>query len=246
MSQIKQISDVLKTLLKQQQLTYADVAEQLKMSEANIKRIFSNESFSLQRLESICQLMDLSLTDLFLLIERQQEKISQLTLEQEQELVHDPKLLLVAACVRDGWSFEEIITHYQIDQFAAIRLLVRLDKLKMIQLLPNNQYKLLISQDFKWQHRGPLERFISQDVMAKFLMSDFASEDSFRFYIRGSYSQNSIATIFKKLKHLTQECAELNHQDAQLPLSKRQHIGVLTAMRPWELSLFKEMRREQS
>lgn len=243
MSQISQISAVVKNLLKQHHLTYRDIADQLELSEANIKRLFASQRFSMKRLEQICQLMDLTLTDLFLLMEGQQQKISHLTLEQEQELVDDPKLLLVAACVRDGWSYGEIIEHYQIDQFEGIRLLARLDKLKMIQLLPNNQYKLLIAQDFTWQSRGPLERFISQDVMNKFLMSDFASDDSFRFYIRGSYSQNSIAHIQKKLKHLTQECAELNQQDSKLPLVNRQHIGVLMAMRPWELSMFEQMRR---
>lgn len=243
MSQINQISAILKKLLKQHHLTYRDIANKLDMSEANIKRLFASQRFSMHRLEQICQIMELTLTDLFLLIEGQQIKISHLTIEQEQQLVDDPKLLLVAACVRDGWSYTEIIEHYEIDQFEGIRLLARLDKLKMIQLLPNNQYKLLISQDFTWQSRGPLERFISQDVMNKFLMSDFASDDSFRFYIRGSYSQNSIAQIQKKLQHLTQECAELNHQDSKLPLASRQHIGVLMAMRPWELSMFEQMRR---
>ena len=42
MSQISQVSDTLKMLLKQQKLTYKDIAEKLEMSEANIKRIFAN------------------------------------------------------------------------------------------------------------------------------------------------------------------------------------------------------------
>ena len=45
---------------------------------------------------------------LCVLIEKQKDKLVQLSPEQEQELVDDVKLFLVAACVRDGWSFDEI------------------------------------------------------------------------------------------------------------------------------------------
>ena len=149
MSQLTDVCESLKALLKQQHITYKALAEQLKMSEANIKRMFSLNQFTLARLEQICTVLNISLSDLFLLVEKQKKKISQLTPEQELELVSDVKLILVAACVRDGWSFDEIITHYQIDEFACIQLLAKLDRLKMIELLPNNQYKVLIAQDFQ-------------------------------------------------------------------------------------------------
>ncbi|QDP00267.1 helix-turn-helix domain-containing protein [Thalassotalea sp. PS06] len=244
MSQIPKTMQLLKKLLKQQHLTYADIARRFSMSEANVKRFFSQQKLTMDRLEQLCQLLELSLSDFFLLVEQQEQKISQLTLEQEQELVDDPRLLLVAACVRDGWSYQEIIEQYQIEPLEAVRLMVRLDKLNMIQLLPNNHYKLLIAQDFQWINRGPLERFIANDVMNKFLMSDFQDDHAFRFYLRGSYSASSINLIKKKLQYLKQECAELNQQDSHIPPSDRQNIGVLLAMRPWELSTFRKLRRD--
>ena len=147
MSQIKQISTTLKKLLRQQNVTYKDVARHLSMSEANIKRIFSTHSFSLERLEEICAMINISLSDLFLIAEKQKDQLSQLTIEQERELVSNIKLFLVAVCVRDAWSFDEIIKHYQLTEHDCIRLLAKLDKLKMIQLLPNNEYKLLIGKN---------------------------------------------------------------------------------------------------
>ena len=65
----------------------------------------------------------------------------------------------------------------------------------------------------------------------------------FRFYLRGRYSQTSIDIIQRKLNQLTKEAAALNLEDSDLPLNKRQHIGLLMAMRPWEPSLFEDMRR---
>ncbi|GAA6183710.1 helix-turn-helix transcriptional regulator [Aliiglaciecola sp. NS0011-25] len=244
MSQIGLVSKTLKQLLKQQQVTYRDLAQKLAMSEANIKRIFSTNSFTLERLEEICDVLQISLSDLFSVAQQQTDKLSQLTVEQEKQLLADPKLLLVAVCVRDSWTYNELIEHYDIDQFECTRLLAKLDKLKIISLLPNNHYKTLIAQDFRWIPGGPLEKFMEQEVMVKFMAPKKDEIWNFRLYIRGRYSQTSIEIIQRKLNQLTKEASDLNQEDAALPLAKRQHMGILMAMRPWEPSLFENMRRK--
>ncbi|MEP1383277.1 MAG: helix-turn-helix transcriptional regulator [Paraglaciecola sp.] len=243
MSQISQINQTLKSLLRQQHITYKDIAAKLDMSEANIKRIFSTQSFTLQRLEQICDVLNMTMADLFALTQKQVQQISQLTVEQESELLADPKLLLIAVCVRDAWKFDEIVSYYDIDKLECIRLLARLDKLKIIDLLPNNHFKSLIAQDFRWIPGGPLERFMEQEVLVKFMAPKQNEQWLFRFYLRGRYSQSSIDIIQRKLNQLTKEAAALNLEDSDLPLNKRQHIGLLMAMRPWEPSLFENMRR---
>ncbi len=244
MSQIANLCDTLKQQLKARNITYKDLAQALELSEANIKRIFANQSFTLERLEQVCGVMELSLSDLFLLSSQKEPKLSQLTQEQEEELISNKKLLLIAVCARDGWSFHDIITQYSIDELECVRLLARLDKLKMLQLLPGNKFKLLIAQDFRWIPGGPLEKFMNRNVIVEFLDGDFNQENAFRFYLRGSYSDASIALLKSKLNQLTQDAALLNQQDAKLPLDKRQHIGVLLALRPWELQMFESMRRK--
>ncbi len=243
MSQITTLCDTLKQLLKARNITYKDLAQALDLSEANIKRVFSSQSFTLERLEQICGLLELSLSDLFLLNTQKEHRLTQLTQEQEEELIANKKLLLVAVCARDGWSFNDMISHYQITEHECIRLLARLDKLKMLQLLPGNKYKLLIAQDFRWIPGGPLEQFMSRDVIVEFMEGDFSQEQAFRFYMRGSYSAASAAIIKNRLNQITQEAAALNQADAKLPLDKRQHLGLLLAMRPWELKMFEAMKR---
>ena len=245
MSQIKHISETLKGLLRQHHFTYRDVADKLDMSEANIKRIFSTNSFTLQRLEQMCELIQISLSDLFSLAQKQVEQLSQLSVEQEEKLLSDPKLLLVAVCVRDGWTYNELIEYYDIDAHECVQLLAQLDKLRVIELLPNNHYRLLIAQDFRWIPGGPLEKFMEQEVMVKFMAPKQNEPWNFRFYLRGRYSQTSIDIIQRRLNQLTKEAASLNQEDADLPLNKRQHMGLLMAMRPWEPSLFENMRRQE-
>lgn len=244
MSQIALVSQTLKMLLKQNQITYKSLAEKLDMSEANVKRIFANASFTLERLAQICDLLGISLADLFSIAQQQSEKISQLNEEQEQELMANPRLLLVAICVRDGWKFTEIITYYNINEHECIQLLAKLDRLRIIDLLPNNHYRSLIAQDFRWIPGGELEKFMQQEVMVKFMAPKQNEPWTFRFYLRGRYSQTSIDIIQRKLNQVTQDAAQLNLEDQALPLDKRQHMGMLLAMRPWEPSLFENMRRK--
>lgn len=244
MSQISLVYDTLKQCLREQRITYRQLANSLNVSEASVKRNFSLQAFSLDKLEQICESLQLSLSDLFQLSQAKQEKISQLSEEQELTLLENPKLLLAAVCVRDGWGFEELITHYDIEEVEGIKLMTTLDKLKLIELLPNNRYKLLIAQDFRWIPGGPLAKFMENEVMVKFMAPKKNEPWMFRSYLRGRYSPSSVAIIKRRLEQLRQEAAKLSSEDNALPIEERQHIGLLMAMRPWEPSLFENMRRK--
>ncbi|MBT4862302.1 MAG: helix-turn-helix transcriptional regulator, partial [Gammaproteobacteria bacterium] len=123
MDQTRALIKTLKQALKESSYTYADVAKQLDMSEANVKRLFATQRFTLQRLEQICKLVQMELSDLFELYNASRLRIFSLSLEQEKQLVSDTKLLLVAVSVRNHLSFEDIITHYQISETECIHYL---------------------------------------------------------------------------------------------------------------------------
>ena len=114
MAQSQNLIQTLKRALRAAQITYADIARHLEMSEANVKRLFATQSFTLQRIESICELMHMDLSDLFNLLESERQRIHRLTLQQEKELVDDTGLLLVAVCVRNQIGFEEIVQRYRL------------------------------------------------------------------------------------------------------------------------------------
>src|SRR5690606_26627121 len=149
------------------------------MSEANIKRMFSRQSMTLERLESISEVMGLSLSGLFTLCEDAERLVTQLSWEQEQTLVDNPALFLVAVCRRDGWRFDDIVAHYQISEHECIQHMAKLDRLKLMQLLPGNKYKVLIAQNVQWIPGGPLQTFITRDVLGRFLQSEFSEPESF-------------------------------------------------------------------
>ncbi len=244
MAQSAALIDTLKQTLKSHRLTYAEVARKLHMSEANIKRMFASKRFTLERLEEVCKLMQLELSDLFQLYEESRQRITQLTLEQEDELVRDAKLLLVAVSVRNRLGFDDIVSHYQITQAECIRALAKLDKLKIIDLLPHNRIKLRIDEDFRWLPNGPIERFFEKQIQSQFLKSGFNGELERRLFLFGLLGDSSTQVLINKLQSLAKEFTELHRQDARLPLEKRHNVGFMLALRPWELEVFRPLRRK--
>lgn len=243
MAQTTALIKTLKQALKASRFTYADIARHLGMSEANVKRLFATESFSLHRLEAVCELLQLELADLFALYENSRDKIRHLTLEQEQELVSDIGLLLIAVSVRNRLSYEDIVNFYTITETETIRYLARLDRLGIIDLLPGNRIKLLIDERFNWLPDGPIERFYQQQIQSQFLKSRFSAETDLRLFQFGLLGEGACQVFIKKLQALAQEFIELHRQDMNLPLDKRYNMGLLIAMRPWELEIFEPLIR---
>ena len=245
MTQTSALIDTLKKALKTHQLTYARVAKKLDMSEANIKRMFASKRFSLDRLEEICQLMQMELSDLFQLYEESRQRINQLTRQQEQELVANEKLLLIAVSVRNRLSFDDMIRNYEISETECIQYLAKLDKLKIIDLLPSNRIKLRIDDGFSWLKNGPIEQFFEKQIQSQFLKSSFNGDCEKRKFLFALLSDSSIQIIMNKINALSNEFSELHRQDASLHLEKRHNVGFMLALRPWELETFQPFLKKR-
>jgi transcriptional regulator with XRE-family HTH domain len=243
MAQIKLIVETLKQELRKQGITYRQVAGALELSEASVKRLFAENSFTLARLGQICELLHLEISDLIHQMEKNIELTHQLTLEQETELVSDVKLLMMAHFLMNKLEFEKIIEVYDISETEGIRLLARLDRMKIIELQPGNRVKLMISKNFKLIKGGPIERFYQQVVQDEFFHSPFDGPGEFRFYLSGMFSRNDNAEIIRKIKRLADDANDLREDSESLPLSERFGCSLIMAIRPWEVKVFDQLRR---
>lgn len=243
MYETKALVHTLKKCLKRNNLQYKDVAQHLNLSEASVKRLFSQEDISLQRLEKILSLMNMRLLDLFELLNKQDEYISQLTPEQEKTLVQNPKLLLTIFLLLNGWLLEQIIQTFAINEFEMTQLLTKLDRLKLIELLPFNKIKLLTANNFSWQKHGPVQSFFEQQVLTDYFKDKFNSANSKLIFLAGTYSDSSIEKIKMLMEELALKMNELMQQDLKLPLDKRSGVGAVLAVRKWELAIISKMRK---
>ena len=245
MSQTRPLIDTLKQELRKQRVTYKQVSKTLGLSETSVKRLFSEEAFSIKRLEKVCTMLNLDLADLVRLMEKNIELTTELTLEQETEIVSDIRLLLVALLLVNKLEFEEIISIYDISETEGIKLLARLDRMKLIELQPGNRVKLMVSPNFKWLPDGPIQKFFEQKVQLEFLNSSFNSAGELRVFVSGMISRSANAEMIKKMQHLANEMSELNLESQSLPLDQRFGTSLMMAMRPWEIEVFEELRRNK-
>ena len=243
MSQTRPLIDTLKLELRKQRITYKQVSAALNLSETSVKRLFSEEAFSVKRLEKVCELLHMDISDLVHMMEKNIDLTTQLTREQETELVSDIKLLLVALLLMNKLQFAEILGIYEISETEGIQLLARLDRMRIIELQPGNRVKLMISQNFKWISDGPIQHFFEHKVQLEFLDSSFTQVGEFRIFITGMISRTANAEIIKKIQHLAQEMNDMNIESESLPLEQRYGTSLMMAIRPWEINVFQELRR---
>lgn len=245
MAQTSLIIQTLKTSLKENGFTYLDVAKALDLSEASVKRIFAEENISLQRLDVVCRLLNIEICDLTKRAEQQQEEIKELTEEQEEEFVKKPKLLFLAYMLLNEFDFKSITEHYEIEELEGIQLLAHLDRIKFIDLLPGNRIKLLTSRNFSWRKNGAIERLFNQHIRKEFFQSTFSGSAESMKFSGSMLSRSSILIIHQKIQRLVNEFNELAKQDASLPFDDRLGCSIVSAIRPWEFSLFAQYRKDK-
>lgn len=245
MAQTKAMVDALKNVLKARGITYARLASGLGLSEASVKRIFAARSFTLERLDQVCAFLAIEITDLARIVAHESEIPAQLSWDQEKELVSNTKLLLVAVHALNHWTFDQIFEANTFSKAECIRLLARLDKLGIIDLLPNNKIRVRVARNFAWLSDGPIQQYFRAQVEGDFFRSRFDQEGDLMVFVNGMLSRASNAAIQDRIRRLSAEFSEFHHQDLGLPLSERLGTSLLVAMRPWTPEPFKKFRKNQ-
>jgi transcriptional regulator with XRE-family HTH domain len=232
----------LKRALRERGITYAQVAGKLGLSVATVKRLFSSGEFSLQRVDLICELLGLGWREILERAHEHAAPTNQLTLTQEQEIVSDPSLLFVTWLVLNRTPFEEIVASYRFTKSELLRLFIRLDRLKVIELQPGNRVRLLVSRHFSWRPAGPVQRYIHQKLLREFLASPFSAANSEFFFHGAPLSHAALAQLKRALQGAARECLQIIEQDRAAP-QDRHGCAFLLALRPWTFSGFSQFHR---
>lgn len=234
--------EALKRELRSRKLTYAHVAKHLAMSEASVKRMFSRNEFTLERIDKICECLGMEFSDVARSVASPQAALSRLTEQQERELAADPKLMLAALCALNQVPFGEVLRTYELSEAECVRLFARLDRLRFLELMPGNRYRLLVSRAFAWIPDGPIQRLFKQ-WSADYFRSHFAGANELLVLVNGMLSRSSVAAVLERLKRVAAEFAEMRIDDAQLPSAERVPLTLLVAARPWEPEVLGRLRR---
>ena len=243
MAQATRLVQELKNLLKQRGMTYRELAQELDLSESAIKQMFSSGNMTLARLDRICEVLALDFGDLLQLSDASAHRLQSLSLEQESELIGDPKLLLTAYCLVNNWTFAEILDRYEITEVEGITYLARLDRMRLIELLPGNRVKALIATNFTWQPNGPIEQFFRKEVQGPFFNADFTEDGCIRLVKNGDISAVARQQILERLYHIGQMFDDTVIEERKLPLDQRQGTTMVLAVRHWIFDAFAKLER---
>lgn len=237
------IVETLKRQLKSRGLTYKELARQLQLSESAIKHMFSTGNFSLKRLDEICAVLELDISDLVNISESQQPKIEQLSAEYEREIVSDIRLLLVAYCIINYWTFEEILERYDITAADALRYLRRLDRMNIIELQPGDRVRLLIANNFAWRKNGAIEQFFTSRVQSEFFKHHFSDDGSIRIVKNGMLSKKSQIQLIEKLKAIGALFDDTTWDERKIPALDQHGTSMVLAIRHWYFEGFRDLER---
>lgn len=245
----KQVNDTsrlveaLKAALKARNMTYAELSKLLKMSEANVKRMFSRQVMTLQRLEEICDALELDFFELAKLARQRAELMTELSIQQERDLTKDPRLLGLWYLLANGWTMAQIIDSYEITEPEAIQLAVKLDRIGVIELGAGNSIKLKTTRTVRFRLQGPVRILYGPVVEKSFLTDKFTdTSEIFRFEFR-ELGPASMAVLNGKLNRLSQEINELADVDESLGIQGRTTVGMMLALRNWTLEDIVSLKR---
>lgn len=234
--------DALKLHFKAQGLTYADVAARLEISEATVKRIFSARECSVARLAQLCEVAQVELADLVRATPRGSRLLSRLTWQQEEELTADDALFLVAVCALNQMTVDDMVGTYRLERPQCLALLLRLERLGLLELHPNDRIRLCLSRTFAWLPNGPIMRRIAS-LAGDYFAYPFDGPGEFMRVINVRVSPAAATALVSRMEQVAREYAEQHAADATLPLAGRPVLSVCLAVRHWEPALFRRMLR---
>jgi DNA-binding Xre family transcriptional regulator len=234
----------LKRIMKSRQLTYADLARRIRLSEASVKRIFSRATLSLTRLEEICQALDVSMQEVVRSAGDQVTDTAELlTLEQEAALAGDPNLLACFYLLANGHSGREICVELSTDEHTVRRWMVRLEALRLIELRSKLRARARAASVIAWRRDGPLRRRYESQIRQEFLQSSFSASGEALHFVSAELCQASYSVLLRKLERLATEFRDIAELDRALPAREKRSVAMLFAARPWTLSMFAQIKK---
>ena len=237
MTQTARLLETLKHYLKFQGITYRILAQRLKLSESSVKRLFSDQSLSLKRLEKICSVLGLDLYELVKLSREQQPLVDSFNDMQLKTLLSQPSLVVLLILFVNGWTTEELVEKFELEEVELRVKLGQLEQLKLIEWLPQDRIRLCFERSVLWQKDSPLWQIWGRTNMREFLNDEFDQNNERWHFAATQLPPDSRKLILSELDRLMQTLRELQDVDASLPADEREPTGFLLAHRAWVPSL---------
>jgi len=232
--QVATLIDALKQLCRSRGLRYREIAAQLGVTERTVKRWFAGHGLTLQVVEDLCNALGVTFIEL---CEVAKEDIdtrpTRLGRDQARELFSDLQLALVFILLTRGWSAQEIQRECGMSEALLIGHLVKLEKLKLVELFPGNKVRLLFARNISWDQSPEAGRAFARGLRNLFVTMDFSRPNAIWESQVIHITDQALQEISAKFRALTLEI--IHKADAERESSAQKSWQVLLmAIQPFD------------
>lgn len=233
----------LKKALKTKGLNYRMLAEHLDISEASVKRIFSQGSLSLERISAILEWAGLSFLDIARLMDTEAVELRQeLTVEQEDVLASNNELCAFFHQLLFGKTVQALKRSGTYDAESIDRFKVSLCNLGLAAKASGGDLQLLVGRGVRWQPQGAMVRTYGKMLKKEFLNGSFDGNGAYNNFITRSLTPANHMAVKKKIKALVEEIDLLTSQDNILALNETEPTSFFFATRTFHFSFMPSKR----
>lgn len=199
--QIEPICQQIRSQLKARQMTQEEFARVLKTSVPTMKRWLRGEGLLFRDLSRMLEALNLRLSEVSLLAEGEVRSSFTYSFAQEETLAREEGLLAFFDQLLKGKTPTQIARKHQLTEKSLVFYLSKLEKLKLIQWLPKNKVKILVSGEPNWNPGGPLSQKFRRQIVDEHLKNHLFDKDRLRVgvYSLSNESQKKISGYLVEL-----------------------------------------------
>jgi len=222
---------LLKQALKSQNLSYAELAERMDMSESGIKKIMSNDDVSLARLSAICDAAEI---DLMVLLEGAWKATPvpfYFSDEQREFFAEHPHChSFLIALLNSRLDVAAVQKEYDLDEHSTTLYLGKLQDLDLVHVLPSGKLRCAIPAPYR-MGGAPLD--VSHNNVRRFLEHTFGLEKTHRHQLAANLRMT--ADHYTELKNTIHEAVlrlgvAAQQDELTTPAEDLVDVGLLTVV----------------
>jgi len=212
------------------------LAAQLGIGEATAKRWLAGRGLTLDRLDQLARLCDLTLADLARAAEHPDSALPhELTLAQERALSTDTFLAFLFMTILGGIGPDEIARDFAVPAPVMALSLGRLERLALIDQLPGGRVRPLVDRTIVWR-KTPMRALFEQHMKPQFLAMDFSADEAVYVSSVVKLSPRGAAELAELLERLRRDVQDLAERDRETAILPGEWHGMMAAMRKLDLS----------
>ena len=220
----------LKQQLKARRLTYRDVATQLKMSEATVKRYFSGKGVTIDVLQRMAEIVGFDLFSLVIVAQDQSATQHGLNMSQLAALKRRGPLRMLFFMMSAGWTPAQIAREFDLGQ-QMDGYLAKLESLGLIRRLSRRGVRILVKPSLGERAYGEMSDLAVEAAQEFFRDLNLRDDDCDFQFDALRLSHGSVLELRRILKHFEQEVRELSRRDLDLPPEETQWYRLFVAAR---------------